>query len=130
MIAEIQALGEKAHIEFGCFSPDCDGVIGCTLAEAGNRQFQAVCPKCHRPYVLEEELRDRLRRMLKLILTIRECEDILGDAVISVNVAGGEVRLPYAMLLTRLNTTISLAFGDRKVDFHLRVEPSSPQTFR
>ena len=38
--------------------------------------------------------------------------------------------IPYALLLTRLNTLITLNYGGRSVDFHLRVEPSSPETFR
>ena len=75
-----------------------------------------------------EYIRHRFR--LKLIAAIRECEDILGDSVVSVNVAGGEVRVPYALLLTRLNTLITLEIAGRKIDFHLWVEPSSPQLFR
>ena len=89
-----------------------------------------MCPSCHRAYALDAALRDKLTRMMELIGTIRGCEDILGDSVVSVNVAGGEVRIPYALLLTRLNTMISLDVGGRKTDFHLWVEPSSPQTFR
>ena len=91
---------------------------------------QAVCPECHRPYELDETLRNKLERMLKLVTVIRESEDLLGDAVISVNVAGGSVKIPYAMMLTRLNTVISLDLGDSKTDFHLRVEPSGAETFR
>ena len=75
-------------------------------------------------------MRDKLSRMLDLIQSIRKAEDILGDAMVSVNVAGGDVRIPYALLLTRLNTLITLDFGDRKVDFHLWIEPSSQDTFR
>ena len=37
----------------------------------------------------------------------RKAEDILGDSNVSVNVAGGEVKIPYALLLTRLNTLIT-----------------------
>ena len=68
--------------------------------------------------------------MLNLVSVIRESEDLLGDAVISVNVAGGSVQIPYAMMLTRLNTVITLDLGDSKTDFHLRVEPSGAETFR
>ena len=68
--------------------------------------------------------------MMELVSAIRQAEDILGDSNVSVNVAGGEVRIPYALLLTRLNTLITLNYGDRKVDFHLWIEPSSPETFR
>ena len=80
--------------------------------------------------MLDDLLRGKLTKMMKLIDAIRDCEDILGDSVVSVNVAGGEVRIPYALLLTRLNTMISLEVAGRKTDFHLWVEPSNPQVFR
>ena len=123
-------LGAKAQIDFQCLDTDCDGIVKFNLADVAGRDFQAVCPKCHRTYVLDRELKEKLARMLKLVLAIREAEDILGDSNVSVNVAGGEVKIPYALLLTRLNTLITLDFGGSKVDFHLWIEPSSPETFR
>ena len=126
MSSSTSELGAKAQIDFHCFDPECEGVV----ADIAGRDFQAVCPKCHRPYALDAALKDKLGRMLELIVAIRHAEDILGDSNVSVNVAGGEVKIPYALLLTRLNTLITLEVGDRKVDFHLWVEPSSPDTFR
>ena len=123
-------LGAKAQIDFHWFSPECDGVVKFNLADIAGRDFQAVCPKCHRSYALDSGLKDKLGRMLELIIAIRKAEDILGDSNVSVNVAGGEVKIPYALLLTRLNTLITLEVGGRKVDFHLWVEPASPDTFR
>ena len=123
-------LGARAQIDFHCFVDDCSGVVKFNLADIGGRDFQAVCPVCHRAYALDSALRDKLRRMLELINALRGSEDILGDSVVSVNVAGGEVRIPYALLLTRLNTLITLEVGGKKVDFHLWIEPSSPDTFR
>ena len=123
-------LGARAQIDFHCFVDGCTGVVKFNLADIGGRDFQAVCPVCHRAYALEKDLRDKLRRMLELINALRDSEDILGDSVVSVNVAGGEVRIPYALLLTRLNTLITLELNGKKVDFHLWVEPSSPDTFR
>ncbi len=123
-------IGAKAEIDFHCLADGCSGVVKFSLADIGSKDFQAVCPKCHRAYALDGELRDKLTRMLNLVLAIRQAEDILGSSVVSVNVAGGEVKVPYALLLTRLNTLITLDFGDRKVDFHLWIEPSSPDTFR
>jgi len=123
-------LADKAKIDFGCFEEGCDGSVSFRLADMNSRTFQAVCPKCHRPYELDAALKEKLNRLLHLIDSIREAEDILGDCYVSVNVAGGSVRVPYALLLTRLNTLITLNYGGRSVDFHLRVEPSSPETFR
>ena len=123
-------LGAKAAIDFHCFDDNCDGIVKFNLADIANRNFQAICPKCHKSYTLDAGLRDKLGRMLDLIVAIRGAEDILGDSNVSVNVAGGDVKIPYALLLTRLNTLITLEVGGRKVDFHLWVEPSSPDTFR
>ena len=126
----VSEIGKKAHIDFGCVSPGCEAMVEISLADIGNEDFQAVCPDCHQTYAFDEELRDKLRRMLELVIALRNAEDILGDTSVSVNVAGGSVKIPYALLLTRLNTLISLEVGDEKMDFHLRVEPTSPDTFR
>ena len=120
----------RAQLDFNCLSDGCAGVVKFDLNQVADPDFQAVCPVCHRAYSLDENLRDKLTRMMKLVSSIRECEDILGDSVVAVKVAGGEVKVPYALLLTRLNTMISLEFGGIKTDFHLWVEPSGPQTVR
>ena len=125
-------LGAKAQIDFHCLdSENCDGVVKFNLAEICDEDFRAVCPKCHRAYELDGALRDKLTRMMNLVAAIRDAEDILGDSSVAVTVAGAkEVKIPYALLLTRLNTLITLNFGEKKVDFHLWIEPSSPETFR
>ena len=124
------ALAAKAQIDFHCLEDDCAEVVKFNLSDIADKDFQAVCPKCHKAYQLDAALRDKLTRMLELVQAIRKAEDILGDSMVSVNVAGGDVRIPYVLLLTRLNTLITLDFGDRKVDFHLWIEPSSQDTFR
>ncbi len=123
-------LGAKAQIDFHCLDSDCDGVVKFNLSEVTSPRFQAICPKCHRPYELDDSLRDKLKRMWVLIEAIRNAEDILGNSNVSVNVISGEVKIPYSLLLTRLNTLITLELGGRKVGFHLWVEPTSPNMFR
>jgi hypothetical protein len=123
-------IGAKAQIDFKCLDENCDGVIKFTLADIEDSSFQTVCPKCYKTYELDGLLREKLLKVLKLTTTLREVEDILGDCNIAINVANGEVKIPYALLLTRLNTMISLKIGERSVDFHLRIEPGSEETFR
>ena len=120
----------KAKIDFCCLDEKCSGVVAFDLREIAEKDFQARCPVCQRAYTLDPALRDKLERMMALISAIRNAEDILGDSAVSVNVAGGEVRVPYALLLTRLNTLITLEIEEKATDFHLWVEPSSPETFR
>lgn len=119
-----------AQVDFPCFDEACGSVVKFELSDLAKSDFQAVCPKCGRRYPLDEALRDKLGRMLKLVLALRDAEDILGDTNVSVNVAGGSVKIPYALLLTRLNTLFTLQYGDRKVDFHLWVAPTMPDMFR
>ena len=124
------AAAPKARIDFRCLSENCSGVVEFDLHSVIGSDFKVECPVCHRSYALDPVLKDKLTRMLNLIGAIRNAEDILGDAAVSVNVAAGEVRVPYALLLTRLNTLITLTLEDKPTDFHLWVEPSSPETFR
>ena len=119
--------GAMAQIDFPCFEESCGGVVKFDLGDVLQGDFEAVCPKCGRKYPLDAALRDKLARMLKLVLALRDAEDILGDTNVSVNVAGGAVKIPYALLL---NTLFTLDYGDRKVDFHLWVAPTTPETFR
>jgi len=117
-----------ALLDFVC--PDCGGVVKFNLMELDQAEFQVICPKCHRPYQFDDQLRDKFMKLEKLILAVRDAEPILGDCNVAVAVPAGEVKIPYALLLTRMNTMITLNLGDRKVDFHLWIEPSSPDTFR
>lgn len=119
-----------AKLDFNCLTDGCEGLIVLDLENVADPDFQAVCPVCHRAYALDESLRDKLTRMMKLISHLRDCEDILGSSAVSVSVAGGEVKIPYALLLTRLNTMITLEIAGRKIDFHLWVKPSNSQVFR
>ncbi len=130
MTEKTENIGAKAQIDFHCLDNNCEGIIKFTLDDITESNFQTVCRKCYHTYELDDQLRDKLLKMLKLITTLREVEDILGDCNISINVADGEVKIPYALLLTRLNTMISLKIGEHMIDFHLRVEPNSEETFR
>lgn len=120
----------KAQVDFLCVEPDCPGIVRFNLMDCATDDFQVLCPKCHRPYEFDQELRGKLRKLSNLILAVREAEPILGDCNVAVAVPGGEVKLPYAMLLTRLNTMITFNLCGKKVDFSLRIEPASAETFR
>ena len=121
---------KMAEVDFECLDNECDGVICFNLSEALDEKFQGVCPKCHKSYEFESELKEKLNKLSDLIIAVRKAEDILGDCNVAVTVPGQTVKIPYSLLLTRLNTMITLKVGERDVDFHFRVEPSSPETFR
>ena len=63
------------------------------------------------------------------------CEGVVGFDLASVADPDFQAVCPvchraYALLLTRLNTMITLEASGHKIDFHLWVEPSNPQVFR
>ena len=120
----------KAKIDFRCLNETCSGVVEFDLHAVADADFKVECPVCRREFNIDPALKDKLSRMLDLVGALRNTEDILGDSAVSINVAGGEVRVPYALLLTRLNTLITLTLEGKPTDFHLWVEPSSPETFR
>jgi len=125
-----ELMTSKAQVDFECFEKECPGIIKFNLIDVAKENFQSLCPECHRPYIFEKELREQLNKFLNLIIAVRESEDILGNCNVAVTVPGGEVKIPYTLLLTRLNTLVTLNFGEREVDFHFWVEPASPETFR
>ena len=120
----------KCHVDFTCLEHDCKTAVAFDLMEAIEDDKQILCPHCHHAYEFDKKLKEKLEKLLKLILSVREAESILGDVNVCVTVPGGSVKIPYPLLLTRLNTLITLNMGDQKVEFHLRIEPSSPETFK
>ncbi len=121
---------KMAEVDFECFDSGCDGLIKFNLKDALDDDFQTLCPLCHRSYQFDDALKDKLMKLCGLIIAVRKAEDILGACNVAVTVPAGTVKIPYALLLTRLNTMITLQLDGNDVDFHFRVEPSSPETFR
>ena len=117
MASEAAAIGAKAQVDFHCLDDNCHNVIQFSLGDIIRKDFQAVCSKCHKTYSFDAQLRDKLTRMLELVAAVRNAEDILGDSNVAVNVAGGSVRVPYSLLLTRLNTLVTLEMGGKKGGF-------------
>ena len=107
----------KAQLDFLCVNPDCGGVVKFNLMEI-NEKMQVLCPKCHNPYAFDSALIEKFTKLRNLIAALRESESILGDCNVAVTTPAGEVKVPYALLLTRLNTMITLMLGEKKVDFH------------
>lgn len=112
----------RALIDFECLAPDCQATVQCNLMQLEKSKGKVSCPQCRREYRFDRAFRDKLRRFRELIIAVRNAEDLLGDVSVGVTTAVGEERIPYRLLLTRLNTLITLDVGGRKVDFRFRVE--------
>ena len=121
----------QAPVDFGCLEADCGETIQFDLLQLSANKGRVSCSNCHRSYEFDRAFIAKLEKLRQLIAAVREAEDILGDADISVTTPAGEVKVPYRLLMTRLTTLISLTVDGRTVDFHFRVEPlDDDETFR
>lgn len=120
----------KAVIDFDCLDKDCGQTISFNLMSLTADKGLLSCPACHRPYQFDRAFLRQLEKLRTLILAVQDAEDILDATTVSVNTPAGEVKIPYRLLLTRLNTLISLEVSGRKIDFNFRIEPLAPETFR
>lgn len=123
--AEMQAV-----VDFDCLDQDCSGNVVFDLLALSDADGAVTCPECHHPYQFDRAFVEKLQKLRKLVMTVRECEGILGDCNVAVTTPAGEVKIPYRLLLTRLNTLISLDVSGRTVDFNFRVEPLNDASFR
>jgi len=118
------------RIDFDCLEEDCNTTIQFNLMSLKENQGQVGCPNCHRQYQFDRSFLKKLEKLRNLVLAVREAEDILGSCNIAITTPAGEVKIPYQLLLTRLNTMISLSVGGHQMDFNFRVEPLQDGTFR
>lgn len=112
-----------AMVDFACLEADCDELIKFNVMGLQKDEGRISCPHCHRQYQFDEAFLEKLGKLRNLILSVREAEDILGDCNVAVTTAGGEVKIPYRLLLTRMNSLLTLDVGGEKVDFCFRIEP-------
>lgn len=114
--------GNNKQIEFKCIQEDCQQPILFRLLEIEDNP-RVKCPSCNKEYSFNNDFLERLRKFEMLVCAIREARDILSDVNIAINVKNHQVRIPYYLLLTRMNTLLTLNIGNRKVVFSFRVEP-------
>lgn len=125
-MAEEPAL--KAVIDFDCI--DCGQTVQFNLMTLKENKGQLSCEHCHRLYKFGKDFLAKLEKLRRLVLSVQDAEDILGNIQVAVTVPGGEVKVPYKLLLTRLNTLITLRVGDREIDFNFRIEPLNDGAFK
>ncbi len=120
----------KAIVDFDCTENDCGSTIQFNLLELNGDTGNIACPECHRIYEFEAKFLAKLEKLRVLILAVQDAEEILDDCDVAVITPAGEVKLPYRLLLTRLNTLISLDCNGKKLMFNFRVEPLNETIFK
>ena len=120
----------RAMVDFTCLDDECNSAVRFNVMELRESKGRVACLACHREYHFEPDFLDKLARLRQLILAVMNAEDILGDVNVAVTSTAGEIKIPYRLLLTRLNSIITLEIAGRKVDFNFRIEPLKNGTFK
>jgi len=110
------------HVEFNCLDDVCGKPVQFKLLEIETSPI-IRCPNCGKEYNLNGNFHKKLKKFESLIYAIKDAEEILGDTNVAVNYRNHEIRIPYRLLLTRMNTLLTMNIGGKKVELRFRVEP-------
>jgi hypothetical protein len=106
------------RLEFACV--ECEEPV--TFSAFGPI-YGASCPVCERRYSFESEsLQVHLRKFEALCRQLRDSEEILSQAAVAVDVNGHEVKIPFRLLLTRLNSILTLEIEGKRTEIRFRVD--------
>ncbi len=109
------------HLEFACLS--CNKPIRFSILEK-DRGTNIKCADCEREYLFDDATICRqLRKFEALCRQVLESEEILGNTSVGINVGEHHVKVPYKLLLTRLNACLDLSIGEKPLTITFRLEP-------
>lgn len=109
-------------VEFKCVNDQCKEIISFPLLTV-DENTKIRCGSCGRDYIFNKDLCGKFRKFARLVGAVRDAEDILGETNVGLDIMGHSVQVPYRILLTRMNTFLTLDIGGTKSHFRLRVEP-------
>lgn len=108
-------------LEFTC---TCNAEVPISLADVCEKTTIVACPSCGKQYGFGDgPLRKKLKLFANLCKTLRDSEEILGEAYVAVDVGPNKTKVPFKLLLTRLRSTLDLKMGDKTVSVSYRTEP-------
>lgn len=111
-----------SSLEFLCVQ--CKDAIVFSVLHSEKYKAPITCGNCKKQYLFDDAtiLKD-LKKFEALCQQIHFSRDILGISSVAVNISSHEVKIPYKILLTRLNSTIDLKFEDKSISIRFRIEP-------
>jgi transcription elongation factor Elf1 len=117
----------KHSLQFKC--PACKTAIRFSVF---NLQEHALinCTGCAKKYAFTDpDLIRQLKKFEALCSQIHESQEILGNASVGIDIGEHQVKVPYKLLLTRLNSMIDLNIEGALISIAFRVEPTKDHSF-
>jgi hypothetical protein len=110
------------ELEFNC--PACKSAVAFSPIELEKKGFKCACHSCNRLFLFDDpQLKADLKSFSALCYAIKNAERILGDVSVGVDVGQQQIKIPYKLLLTRLNPHLKIRVGEELVEIHFRMEP-------
>lgn len=114
---------QKGHLlQFHCLK--CKQPLAFSVFELEHQTPIISCSHCEKKYTLNDEtLKRQLRKFAALCSQLVESEEILSQTAVGVDIGEHHVKIPYKLLLTRLNSILNLKIGEESVSIIFRMEP-------
>lgn len=115
---------QKGHLlEFACQA--CGSPVCFSIFDLDKKEGEISCPECSLTYDFSDEiLKRQLHKFGALCQQIQNSEEILSNTNIGISVGDREVKIPFKLLLTRLNSSLDLVVGDKHLTIKFRIEPT------
>lgn len=89
------------------------------------KKISIDCQECGQSYDFRDEtLQRQLEKFAALCFQIQDSEEILSNTAIGIFLGDKEIKIPYKLLLTRLNSTLDLMVGAECLKITFRIEPT------
>ncbi len=113
---------QKGHnLQFSC--KGCENPVRFSIFGLSKAQLSLHCTNCDKQYVIDDEtLLRQLKKFEALCAQVHESQEILGNANIGIDVGDHHVKVPFKLLLTRLNSSLDLTIGDEPLSIMFRFD--------
>lgn len=119
----VHSIQKGAHLQFDCL--ECATPVPFSVLELGEERCEVNCSTCSHSYLFDDPATQRqLQKFEALCRQIQDSEEILGSTNVAIDVGPHQVKVPYKLLLTRLNSQLHLDMGDKQVTITFRMEPA------
>ena len=114
---------QKGYIlEFDCQS--CKKPVHFSLFELERKGLEVRCEGCSQQYEFgDDTLKRQLKKFSSLCRQLIDCEEILSNTSVGIDIGEHHVKVPYKILLTRLNPVLDLIIGEHPISIRFRIEP-------